>query len=501
LLVFNWELLALCLVCGARFCQAVMRSRLGWAVASIFLGASVVPVYATWLTSEVFNFTLVFVAYFLWLYKKVAPADDRSWLMRPWTTAAAAVLIGVATFSKATNAGMIAPILLEALLARRVVGSVVMGLAFIAGTAGLFGVNAAITGDANYQGAPDGVSRRYFTDHYPFDPDGTMFDQKGSAMVTNDADTGRVLADDALAQIPINTLYFLVGRHAGLVPYYFPGVVLLLLWASRAWRRPVWQWGIAVALIGSIGALIVYAPDSWNGGGGPPGNRYFLSLYPAMLFLAPAGMSIWPSVLALVGGVAFTGAMVLHPYEASSKAWLNPERKPLNWLPIELTLTNDLPCRLNVLRCPITFIANPTVQFYYMDGRTYSAERSPGSSTVDGTWIAGHASTDIIVKTDRAPSRVRIEFSGPLANAVRGSFADRAFVATIPAGGKTAITLPRPTPFRYHQNSVYVLHLETANGFVPAEKEPGSKDTRNLGVFIRPTFVYDGESSDGVAAR
>ena len=40
-----------------------------------FVGASCVPVYAVFLAPEVFNFTLVFVAYFLWAYKEVAPPD------------------------------------------------------------------------------------------------------------------------------------------------------------------------------------------------------------------------------------------------------------------------------------------------------------------------------------------------------------------------------------------------------------------------------------------
>jgi hypothetical protein len=44
--------------------------------------------------------------------------------------------------------------------------------------------------------------------------------------------------------------------------------------------------------------------------------------------------------------------------------------------------------------------------------------------------------------------------------------------------------------FRYHQSYAYVLHMETTKGFVPAVTEPGSKDTRNLGVFVRPKFTY-----------
>ena len=33
-----------------------------------------VPIYLVFLAPEIFNFTLVTVAYFLWLYKEVAPA-------------------------------------------------------------------------------------------------------------------------------------------------------------------------------------------------------------------------------------------------------------------------------------------------------------------------------------------------------------------------------------------------------------------------------------------
>ena len=65
----------------------------------VFVGASVVPVYAAWLTSEIFNFTLVFVAYFLWAYKKVAPSDDRSWLTRPGTTLAALLMVLIVAFA------------------------------------------------------------------------------------------------------------------------------------------------------------------------------------------------------------------------------------------------------------------------------------------------------------------------------------------------------------------------------------------------------------------
>ena len=60
-------------VCGYLFLAA--RSRPGPALAFTlaFVGASCLPVYLVFLTPEVFNFSLVFFAYFLWLYKRSRP--------------------------------------------------------------------------------------------------------------------------------------------------------------------------------------------------------------------------------------------------------------------------------------------------------------------------------------------------------------------------------------------------------------------------------------------
>jgi hypothetical protein len=60
---------------------------------------------------EVFNFSVVFVAYFCWLYKYVA-APERSprgtaWLFTWKSDLVMAILLGIATFSKITNAVLI----------------------------------------------------------------------------------------------------------------------------------------------------------------------------------------------------------------------------------------------------------------------------------------------------------------------------------------------------------------------------------------------------------
>ncbi len=83
--------------CAYAFLAAQSPPASAAAFVTAFFGASVLPVYGVFLMPEIFNFTLVFVAYFLWLYKEVAPGR---WLDGRWSDLAAAVLLGIATYSK-----------------------------------------------------------------------------------------------------------------------------------------------------------------------------------------------------------------------------------------------------------------------------------------------------------------------------------------------------------------------------------------------------------------
>ena len=77
--------------------------------------------------------------------------------------------------------------------------------------------------------------------------------------------------------------YFLLGRHFGFVPYFFPGVVALLAWALSSERRVAWRVLNLIGVAASALVLLVFLPYTWSGGGGPPGNRYFLGLSRVLL--------------------------------------------------------------------------------------------------------------------------------------------------------------------------------------------------------------------------
>ena len=484
LLALNILLLAVCLVCAIAFARARLGSVVGTTIGTGFLAASVVPVYGVWLTPEIFNLTLVFVAYFLWLYRKVAPVRGLSWLRDSRLDWIAALLLGIATYSKATNGLLIAPIVVSALLDRRWRRVALLTALFAAGSGGLFGVNALVSGESNYQGGAAG-DRKYFVSHFPFDGT-TTFDAptSGSSMTTNEAndvDDKDILAPNYLFRmLRINSWYFLAGRDAGLLAYYFPGLLVFVWWLFR-WRRSLsWQWTTAGALAGSVVALLVLAPDSWNGGGGPVGNRYFLSLYPTMLFLLPAAFGAVPAVLAMVIGLAFVGPILVHPFSASLEVWRNPERWPLRVLPVELTIMNQLPVALKYERNRIMVSREPEVFLYYMDGKTYYQEK-------DGFWVAP-GTTDIVIRTEHPLSVLDLRISSPVPNDVEVSIGGRSSHVSLTDNADQSVQLRPEAGVYTYKSYQLVLRISTANGFHPRDFDPTSTDARHLGAYIRPTY-------------
>ena len=84
-----------------------------------------------------------------------------------------------------------------------------------------------------------------------------------------------------------NLFYFAAGRYSGLLPYFFPGVLSVLLFLARPRERRGWQWVVGATAFGAAAGLLLYMPYTYSGAGGSIGNRYFMSFYPLFLFLTP----------------------------------------------------------------------------------------------------------------------------------------------------------------------------------------------------------------------
>src|SRR5439155_4218600 len=130
---------------------AQSRSAPALAFTLAFVGAAVVPVYVVFLMPDLFNFAVIFFAYFWWLYKDLVVPRSR-FLTGIWSDAIAAGLLAVATYSKPTHAPLMAPMVALLLWRRQFSRSVLVSVVFAVVAGALFGINAAITGEFNYQG-------------------------------------------------------------------------------------------------------------------------------------------------------------------------------------------------------------------------------------------------------------------------------------------------------------------------------------------------------------
>ena len=474
MLLFHVVLLAGMVAVAYLFVAARSPREAAILLALAFFGVSILPVHAVFLTSDIFNAACVAFAFFCWFYKEVAPPRRGRWTTWLWewqSDVAAAVLLGLATFSKPSHALLILPPVMLAAARWRLRRGVLIGAVFVTVVAANFGINAAVTGEMNYQGG----ERKIFYGSYPLEHPGAVFENRGIWMTTNDVDE-EAWRVGFLSLLPMNLRYFLVGRHFGLLPFFFPGVVVILLFLTARGKWLQWQWTTLGVVALSVVILAGTMPYSWSGGGGPPGNRYFLSIYPALLFLTPPLTSILPSIAAWTCGALFTSHILMNPFVAAKQPYLNTERGLARVLPVELTMVDDLPIALNRSRHRIAYQSEPELLLSLLDRNVYR------SGPLE-LWVAGSSRTDIIVRSGDCLSSLAATLRSPVANRVTVRFGGDKATTDLKPGVEAEVLLD-PSGVYVRGRWVYLLSVRTSGGFVPGLRAPGSRDGRFLGVVI-----------------
>lgn len=410
LLVFNAVALVIAIVTGGWWLRG--GSAIGPAVAFTiaFFVASVSPLYAAWLTSDLLNFVLVFLAFVAGIGRDGRPVS-------PLRAVAALALLAMATFSKPIVLPLAAPLIVAQAgwQPRRVAP---WAAVYVLLVGALFGINAWVSGDANYQGG----ARKTFYGRFPYDDGGGTFATTGIDLATDTLMTP-VGAEGRAASVVANLGYFVAGRHFGLVPFGWTWAVVFVSWLAFERRKRGWQWTLVAALGAVALATVVWMPYTWSGGGGPIGNRYFLSVAGAVFVLMPAVRTWWPVVVAAVG-LVFMVPAYQHPVDAAKQPWLATRAPQFGLLPLELTGASDFPVILDQSRGRLPQGANPPV---------YVALLDPQASPGPGGWIsvAPGGRTELLV---RAPARLASAVVG-----VRGGRACTVAVASDRASATVAL--------------------------------------------------------------
>lgn len=511
-LLLHALLLTLDLLAAYAFLRARSSTAAALCYAIVFFFGSAAPVYFVWLTPELFNLSFGLLGLFLWCYKEVAPPLEPGagrwsrFLRSPASTYAGAALIGIAVFSKPSNIFLAGPPLLLALWRRQWRGLILTGIACALVVIALFGWNMAITGEWNFQGGDRKTF--YGGTGFPFQTAQNGFGERAPSKATDSLLFDVLLSRDALLSVfPRNLGYFFFGRHTGLVPYFFPGVLSLALFIAARRQRAPFQWGMAATfVIGSVGLLLV-VPYTYSGGGGPIGNRYFMGLYPLLLFLTPPLASAAPAIAAQLFGGLFTAQLVLNPFFVSYHPAEHMKSGVYRWLPVELTLLNDLPINVNASRVRQPLAGAPPASAYFLDDNAYPMEG-------EWFWTRGASRTELLLRGPAAPhdaTRPREQWtfdskrihhvtvqvrSGDVANRVTVSTgADSSSVDLEPGSDATlTVRMPAGMPYRKDPDQptsyVYWLSIRSSTGFTPIFSS-GSRDSRFLGAMVRIVPVYE----------
>jgi hypothetical protein len=494
-LVLHAVLLSFVILCGYLFLHARSGPLVSAVLATGFVMASVVPVYFVWLMPEVFNFSLVFLAYFCWLYKEVARPEQAplrmGWLFTGRSDVVAAVLLGIATFSKVTNALLFAPIvgwqLWKLVRTRSIRVSAVArtAVAFVVLAGGLFAINKAISGEWNYQGG----DRQTYYFEFPFQnevPKHELGLNKSRGEVLGSLSHIILNPRTFTSNLIHNIEYFFIGRHTGLLGYFFPAVFAIGAFLLAPRQRPAWQWLVLGSGLLQGLVFIVATPYTWHGGG--VGNRYFFSGYGVMLFVLPPIQSLGVAFAPWVIGSLFVAPMVLNPFVASFHSEDNAKSGPLRRLPVELTLVNDLPVNNEPQHARLWFgdigKSDPGFLVYFLDDNAYDRDSDKSF------WTRGGAQAEFIIKTDKPIRRATFTLTaGPVATDVRVTIGRRSEDVHLEPGESRDVTFSMPPGLPYEkevQALVWTASVFSSAGFTPIFFDAQSSDSRYLGVRVQP---------------
>ena len=487
-LVFHSLLLFLLLLMGFSYFSISNSPGLSLLQVLTFLFASIAGIYFLWISPDFFNLFLVFAAFFLWLYKirsqeaptaapKTKMGRFEAFLLSESSDYLAALLAGIAVFSKPPNVALMGPLVLWQLLKKKFIKTAAMILLFALSAGVFFGMNALFTSSGwNFQGG----ERKTFYFNFPYEKEDITFDNAlNSNPMTSEGYFGRFLYPFKF--IFYNIFYYFFGRFTGIAWYFFPAFLFLILFFLG--KKSLDRWLILIALAGEILIYIVLMPDNYGGGGGSLANRYFLNIYPLFLFLPRIKIKHKEIILSWVAASFFIGQILINPFQSSSSPSLFCKKFPFTLLPVEMTLVNNFPTNTNTHARRQQW-GTPLYDdrfLYFLDDNFH--EKDP---LENGWWTRGDRKADIILKTYFPVKELVFRLLNNPRRANEISVSVDGQVQRITLGPKEWGTLRFPVgnEFKIKNLHYHRIKIKAAKGAIPSFEVDSSREKRFLGVFF-----------------
>ncbi len=464
LVFFNMALFVAMLWLAATFLARRASPAVAAAFACGLLLLSACSRYVFWLQPEVFNMFGVFGALY-WAFEN----RRRAW----WLTALSGVLLALPTYNKPMFAAIALPLAGGFLLRRQWRTAALWIAAFAAALALLSVMSFGWTGQPlPYLGADVRAAVRVCEPGgWPAEIVEARRTAAGAAPTTGEAAAAATIPESptgntfswlfriprqSIGEVAENVGYFLVGRHAGLLPYHpFAALAFGLFLFGRRDRD---RWMLVLALVAVAGYFLLFIGWNWQGGGGFIGNRYFVSAMPAFVFLVPGRIPLWTLPAGGLAAGLFVGATVLAPFGVTVPAptlQAHTRNAPLRYLPFEFSLRN-VPGyeRRGIAGMRILGRSDRVLE---RGGSWWVAARGPSELFIESRDRLD--SLTLFVASPAAPNRLRLRLD-------RGPAVD---VEVAEAGRRQRVTLLSRKPHRTrrrdgHRSHVHRLRVETTRG-------------------------------------
>jgi hypothetical protein len=273
--VANTLLLAFAALLAAR----TLEKRLGPAAplwVAVWVFASVAFAYVFWVHADLFLMSLVAIALALaYGAGQGEPGESPGRTALRW--AAAGLLLGLVLASRPFYGALLLPAALAVPVPRRR-----LGVAMLAAGAAVAILGSGLTHLAEADSwTPYSGERQSFDARSGFpevDLPAASWQQRGVGRGNRSWLPADVVGPRLTAW---NSLYFLIGRDVGILPYFLP-----FLLGLAAFRRGEGRGTLILAALAAMACFLITRPFNFYGGGGAIANRYFLPVYPAFWFAA-----------------------------------------------------------------------------------------------------------------------------------------------------------------------------------------------------------------------
>ncbi len=300
-----------------------------------------------------------------------------------------------------------------------------------------------------------------------------------------------------------NIYYYVFGRFTGVLPYFFCALLALYYFVRNAFFPPasgrdgfslpgrkilqrkecIQRIFVLLTIGASIFAYIYKAPSNYQGGGGAFGNRFFLNIYPAFLFLMTSITGIRPLLVTWIIGSLFLAQALINPFQTSYYPASQAFRLPYRLLPVELTLIDTIPTNVNRHLFKMMHEEDPPFRLHFTDENVFDISSS-------GFGVRGERTAEIAVRIYNPEPYAQLVITlrnGLIANQVDITAAGRRQSINLATPRETKrIVVPLTWSMPYFTSRLYPLKIRSHTGYVP-KFTPGTAiaDQRFLGCRVQ----------------